>query len=63
MQVLEWCDPLGIRELTVYAFSLANFNRSQEEVDGLMQMASEKFERLLRRQCVFTPSFNCSSKH
>ena len=53
LQVLEWCDPLGIREVTVYAFSLANFNRSKEEVNGLMQMACEKFERLLQRSYVF----------
>jgi undecaprenyl diphosphate synthase len=32
---------LGIRELTVYAFSTENWNRPREEVDGLMAMFAE----------------------
>ncbi|ETE73978.1 Dehydrodolichyl diphosphate synthase [Ophiophagus hannah] len=30
-QTLQWCLSLGIREVTVYAFSIENFKRSQEE--------------------------------
>ncbi|XP_023951077.2 dehydrodolichyl diphosphate synthase complex subunit DHDDS [Bicyclus anynana] len=46
-EVLKWCLDLGIPEVTVYAFSIENFKRSQEEVDGLMELASDKFKRLL----------------
>ena len=33
---------LGIRELTVYSFSTENWNRSEEEVNALMAMFSER---------------------
>ena len=42
LQVLEWYFDLGIPEVTVYAFSIENFKRSQEEVDGLMELAEKK---------------------
>jgi len=37
----------GVTEITVYAFSIENFKRTKKEVDDLMQLAKEKFERLL----------------
>ncbi|XP_043280598.1 dehydrodolichyl diphosphate synthase complex subunit DHDDS [Venturia canescens] len=46
-ETLQWCLDLGIREVTVYAFSIENFKRSQEEVEGLMKLAKEKFQKLL----------------
>jgi len=49
-RVLEWCNLLGIKEVTVYAFSLENFKRSEDEVEGLFRMAVEKFERLLKEK-------------
>ncbi|KAF2987609.1 hypothetical protein EK904_013439 [Melospiza melodia maxima] len=49
-QTLRWCLNLGIREVTVYAFSIENFKRSKEEVDGLMDLARQKFSRLLEEQ-------------
>ncbi|KAG7201705.1 hypothetical protein KM043_004432 [Ampulex compressa] len=46
-ETLQWCMDLGIPEVTVYAFSIENFKRSKEEVDELMKLAGEKFQRLL----------------
>ncbi|XP_065162614.1 dehydrodolichyl diphosphate synthase complex subunit DHDDS-like [Atheta coriaria] len=46
-ETLVWCRELGIKEVTVYAFSIENFNRSNEEVDALFALACEKFEKLL----------------
>ncbi|RVE44743.1 hypothetical protein evm_010595 [Chilo suppressalis] len=43
----KWCLDLGIPEVTVYAFSIENFKRSEEEVNALMDLAREKFQRLL----------------
>jgi undecaprenyl diphosphate synthase len=40
---LRDCVQLGVKELTVYSFSTENWNRSEEEVAGLMDM----FERRL----------------
>jgi len=50
LQALEWCLDLGISQVTVYAFSIENFKRSNEEVDGLMELAREKFSRLLQER-------------
>ncbi|KAG9337153.1 hypothetical protein JZ751_029744 [Albula glossodonta] len=49
-ETLRWCLNLDIREVTVYAFSIENFKRSKEEVDGLMELAKQKFSRLLEEQ-------------
>jgi len=47
---LSWCLELGIKEVTVYAFSIENFKRTKEEVDQLMQLAREKFTKLFEEQ-------------
>ncbi|XP_077297201.1 dehydrodolichyl diphosphate synthase subunit [Arctopsyche grandis] len=46
-EALQWCLDLGIPEVTVYAFSIENFKRSDEELETLMTLATEKFQRLL----------------
>lgn len=46
-EVLCWCRDLGIRHVTAYAFSIENFKRSKSEVDGLMELAAEKFSKML----------------
>lgn len=46
-QCLRWCLDLGIQEVTTFAFSIENFKRSQDEVDDLLNLAIEKFEKLL----------------
>ena len=45
--VLETCLDMGIEEVTVYAFSIENFNRSKDEVDCLFDLCREKFSVLL----------------
>uniref|UniRef100_A0A2K5PJL1 Alkyl transferase n=1 Tax=Cebus imitator TaxID=2715852 RepID=A0A2K5PJL1_CEBIM len=49
-ETLRWCLNLGIPEVTVYAFSIENFKRSKSEVDGLMDLARQKFSRLMEEQ-------------
>ncbi len=44
--VLEWCVEIGVKMLTVYAFSTENVGRSKAEVDTLMRMFVENFRRL-----------------
>ncbi len=44
--VLEWCVDLGIKVLTVYAFSTENFKRSRDEVETLMTLFEENFLRI-----------------
>jgi len=43
---LEICLRLEIRAVTVYAFSIDNFKRTQEEVDALMGLAKSKLSEL-----------------
>lgn len=45
---LEWCLDLGVQCVTVYAFSIENFNRDKQEVDDLMDLAVEKFNEFSR---------------
>lgn len=49
-ETLQWCLELGIKEVTVYAFSIENFKRSQEEVDALINLSREKYKRLLEEK-------------
>lgn len=41
---LDWCVDSGIEIITIYAFSTNNFERSQTEVEGLMNLFKENFE-------------------
>lgn len=45
-KVLDWSIELGINIITVYAFSLENFKRSEEEVEGLMDLFETNFKKL-----------------
>ena len=45
-EVLGWCRELGIKHVTVFAFSTENFDRSEEEVEKLMEIFEEKFRRV-----------------
>jgi|TARA_B110000908_G_scaffold82712_1_gene99017 undecaprenyl diphosphate synthase len=44
--IVESCDTLGVRFLTLYAFSSENWNRPQKEVDALMEL----LERFLKEK-------------
>ena len=52
LETLEWCLDLGITEITVYAFSIENFKRSKEEVDGLMELVKQKITALLEERYI-----------
>ena len=45
-QVLDWCDEVGIKELTLYTFSTENFNRPAEENEPLFDMIASKLREL-----------------
>jgi tritrans,polycis-undecaprenyl-diphosphate synthase [geranylgeranyl-diphosphate specific] len=46
-EFMEWCLDLGIKTLTLYAFSTENFNRSSEEVNELMNIYEENLTELV----------------
>jgi tritrans,polycis-undecaprenyl-diphosphate synthase [geranylgeranyl-diphosphate specific] len=45
-EVMEWCQEMGIRVLTVFAFSTENLQRDEGEVQCLMDLFEESFLRL-----------------
>src|SRR3989304_3471676 len=47
-KLVEWAKELGIRELTLYAFSTENFSRPKREVEFLMGIFLREFGRLGR---------------
>ncbi|KAJ1949504.1 cis-prenyltransferase [Linderina macrospora] len=47
--VLEWCNDLGIRHVSVFAFAINNFRRSPEEVTALMTLARDKLRVLAEK--------------
>ena len=49
-KVLDWSIELGIEIITAYAFSTENFNRSEHEVEGLMNLFVKNFKRLVTHE-------------
>ncbi|KAL4853319.1 Dehydrodolichyl diphosphate synthase complex subunit [Chlorella vulgaris] len=47
IDALEWCLELGVRCVSVYAFSIDNYRRSGEEVSMLMALAEDKLAHML----------------
>eukprot|EP01018_Ginkgo_biloba_P006570 Gb_12861 [translate_table: standard] len=50
MHTLRDCYDLGIKYVTVYAFTIENFRRTNEEVDILMNLMHEKLEALIEKE-------------
>ncbi len=46
-QLLEWCLRVNVKYLTLYTFSTENFTRNSKEVEEIMRIAYERFEKLL----------------
>ena len=46
--IANYCRTLGVKYLTVYAFSTENWKRSQEEVAGIMKLLRRYLEEALR---------------
>ena len=44
----DWCNELGVEEITAYLFSIQNFNRPKEEFDYLMKIFKNEIELLLK---------------
>jgi tritrans,polycis-undecaprenyl-diphosphate synthase [geranylgeranyl-diphosphate specific] len=46
-QLLDWCHMIDVKYVTLYTFSTENFARNSEEVAQIMQIAEERFRKLL----------------
>jgi tritrans,polycis-undecaprenyl-diphosphate synthase [geranylgeranyl-diphosphate specific] len=47
-RLLDWCLEFGVKELTLYTFSLQNFSRPQMEVTKLMSMLEKELKVLAK---------------
>lgn len=47
-EVIGWCQELGIKHITVYAFSTENFTRDDAEVKMLMDLLTKKFKEVAK---------------
>ncbi|MEM0128133.1 MAG: polyprenyl diphosphate synthase [Thermoplasmatales archaeon] len=45
---LDWCFDIGIKIVTVYAFSTENFKRDSSEIHYLMNLYAESFEDIIK---------------
>nr|CAD1825837.1 unnamed protein product [Ananas comosus var. bracteatus] len=49
---LQYCYEMGVKYVTVYAFSIDNFKREPAEVQSLMDLMKEKIDELLNRESI-----------
>ncbi len=50
--MLKYCYEMGVRYVTIYAFSIDNFKRCPEEVQSLMDLMQEKIEGLIEEESI-----------
>ncbi|WP_407803797.1 undecaprenyl diphosphate synthase family protein, partial [Staphylococcus aureus] len=50
MSLLRYCFEMGVKYVSVYAFSIENFKRKPDEVQILMDLLQEKIEALLEKE-------------
>jgi len=46
-QLLDWCAKIGVKSVTLYAFSTENFRRPQKEVEEIMRIAADRLRKIL----------------
>ena len=46
-RLLDWCEKLNVKFVTLYTFSTENFRRSPEEIQEIMRIAEVEFRKLL----------------
>ncbi len=52
-ELFKWCIELGVKELTLYCFSIENFRRSKKEINYLFNLFWEEFDKMRTGQGVF----------
>jgi tritrans,polycis-undecaprenyl-diphosphate synthase [geranylgeranyl-diphosphate specific] len=45
-RVINWCDEVGIQQLTLYGFSTENFKRPEKEKKAIFGIMKEKFKQI-----------------
>jgi tritrans,polycis-undecaprenyl-diphosphate synthase [geranylgeranyl-diphosphate specific] len=47
-KLLDWCKEIGIRKLTLFVFSIENFNRPKKEFNYLMDVFRDSYDKLMK---------------
>ncbi len=51
-ELLKWCKGYNIKKLTLFVFSLENFNRPKDEFNYLMNLFRKEFENIIDNENV-----------
>ena len=54
--LFEWCQELGVKELTLYIFSTENFKRAKNEVSYLFNLFKQEVDKIKKKKGVFKDS-------
>ncbi len=46
--LLDWCHLINVKYVTLYTFSTENFTRHSDEVSTIMELANQRFRKLLK---------------
>ncbi|KAK9162644.1 hypothetical protein Syun_003546 [Stephania yunnanensis] len=52
MSMLKYCYEMGVKYVTIYAFSIDNFKRKPHEVQNLMDLMLEKIDESLEKESI-----------
>ena len=52
--LFKWCMELGIKELTLYCFSIENFRRAKQEISYLFGLFWKEFNKIKEGKGIFT---------
>jgi tritrans,polycis-undecaprenyl-diphosphate synthase [geranylgeranyl-diphosphate specific] len=52
-KILQWCKEFKIKELTLYTFSIQNFERPKKEFDYLMRLFTDNFDKLKKDERIY----------
>ncbi len=47
-EILEWCEELGIKTITLFSLSTENLSRPKQEVDFLLNLIKEEIKKMLK---------------
>lgn len=52
-ELFDWCQEIGIKELTLYSFSIENFKRTKTEISFLFNLFKQEFKNMKHKTNIF----------
>lgn len=52
-ELCRWCIELGVKELTLYCFSIENFKRAKKEIDYLFDLFWREFDKIRQSKDIY----------